>query len=102
MTDEVQAEKLAAQFAASSRRPGTRTDAYFDGEAEDLIGLLLLAAAEAGKPIVTVYSWLTAAADLAPARILADHGYPLQADSLEALSTLPDKQRDGVYGTARA
>jgi type IV secretory pathway TraG/TraD family ATPase VirD4 len=102
VTDEVQAEKLAAQFAASSRRPGARTDAYFDGEAENLIGLLLLAAAEAGKPIVTVYSWLTAPADLTPARTLADRGYPLQADSLEALSTLPDKQRDGVYGTARA
>ena len=102
VTDEVQAEKLAAQFAASSRRPGARTDAYFDGEAENLIGLLLLAAAEAGKPIVTVYTWLTAPADLTPARVLTDRGYPLQADSLEALSTLPDKQRDGVYGSARA
>jgi hypothetical protein len=51
---------------------------------------------------VTVYSWLTAPADLTPARVLADAGYPLQADSLEALSTLPDKQRDGVYGSARA
>ena len=51
---------------------------------------------------MTVYSWLTAPADLTPARVLADAGYPLQADSLEALSTLPDKQRDGVYGSARA
>lgn len=102
VTDEVQAEKLAAQLAASTRTPGARTDAYFDTEAENLISLLLLAGAVSSQPITQVYAWLTAPADLTPAQLLLDAGYLLHGQSLEALSSLPDKQRDGVYGTARA
>ncbi|MGI8647804.1 MAG: conjugal transfer protein [Acidimicrobiales bacterium] len=102
VTDETKAEKLAAQFAASARTPGARTDAYFDSEAENLIGLLLLAAAEHGDPIIQIYSWLTRPSDEAAIRILEGARYILQAESLYALSHLPDKQREGVYGSARS
>lgn len=100
--DEARAEKLAGQFVASTRAPGARTDAYFDGEAENLIGLLLLAAAVGDEPITRVYSWLTTPTDQRPADLLSDHGFALQHESLYALSHLPDKQREGVYGTARS
>lgn len=99
---ETRAEKLAAQFVMSARPEGARTDAYFDSEAQNLIGLLLLAAACGRLPITTVYSWLTRPHNDEPAGLLESYGFGLQHESLEALSQLPDKQREGVYGTARA
>lgn len=100
--DEAKAEKLAGQFAASSRSPGARTDAYFDGEAENLIGLLLLAAAIGNEPITRIYSWLTTPSDETATDLLAANGFALQQESLYSLAHLPDKQREGVYGTARS
>lgn len=102
LADEARAEKLAGQFVMSTRAPGARTDAYFDGEAENLIGLLLLAAALGEEPITKVYTWLTSPTNETPVRYLREHGFDLQEQSLFALSHLPDKQREGVYGTARS
>ena len=99
---EIRAEKLAGQFVTSNRAEGARTDAYFDGEAENLIGLLLLAAACGDHPITDVYRWLTNPAADAALTVLDGHGFQLQHASLYALSHLPDKQREGVYGTARS
>jgi hypothetical protein len=42
VTDEVKASKLAEHFAAGSRDPGARTDAYFDPAGQDLLADLLL------------------------------------------------------------
>ncbi|WP_066466128.1 type IV secretory system conjugative DNA transfer family protein [Sanguibacter suarezii] len=102
VTDEGKSEKMAAQFATSARAANAKTDSYFDSEAENLIALMLLAAARGGYPITQVYSWLTAPSEREPARLLQTHGYPLHAESLTALIMLPDKQRDGVFGTARS
>jgi len=101
VVDETTAEKMAAQIAESTREPG-RGDAYFDNEAVNLLHLLLLAAASAHEPITIVYSWLTDASSTRPVGVLTDHGYEAQAESLDALRTLSDRQRDGVYGSARA
>lgn len=102
VTDETKAEKLAAQFATSARAPGAKTDSYFDSEAENLISLMLLAAAKDGHAITQVYSWLTTPSERAPATVLERHGYVLHSESLMAMILLPEKQRDGVYGTARS
>lgn len=100
--DETRAERLAAQFATSSRPAGTQLSAYWDAEAESLIALLLLAAAVGARPITRVYSWLTRPTSPEPADLLKQNDYRLQYESLVALSDLPDKQRQGVYGTARS
>jgi type IV secretory pathway TraG/TraD family ATPase VirD4 len=100
--NEARAEKLAGQFVASSRPAGARTDAYFDGEAENLIGLLLLAAACGDERLTLVYTWLTQPTDETAVDLLKVNGFDLQEQSLYALSHLPDKQREGVYGTARS
>lgn len=100
--DESRAEKLAGQFVASSRPVGAKTDAYFDTESENLIGLLLLAAACGEVPLTRVYTWLTQPTDDTPVDLLRHNGFDLQEQSLFALSHLPDKQREGVYGTARS
>jgi len=102
LADESRAEKLAGQFVASSRPVGARTDAYFDTESENLIGLMLLAAACGEEPLTRVYTWLTRPTDDTPTDLLRDNGFVLQEQSLFALAHLPDKQREGVYGTARS
>ncbi|WP_375433366.1 type IV secretory system conjugative DNA transfer family protein [uncultured Friedmanniella sp.] len=98
---ETKAERLAAQIATSARPLGAKVDAYFDGEAESLLGLLLLAAAVGGEQVTAVYGWLTDPADLTPTDHLAAHGFGLQHQALTALAGLPTKQQQGIYGTAR-
>ncbi len=99
---EDRAEKLAGQFCASAISVDARKDAYFDNEAENLIGLMLLAAACGEVPITTVYTWLATPTEQTPVGILQDNGFKLHGESLYALARLPEKQREGVYGTARA
>ena len=98
---ETRADRLAAQLVSSAPPAGARVDASFDAEAENLISLLLLAAACAELPVTQLYSWLTRPTDDDPADFLAEHGFLLQHEALYGLSRLPDKQREGVYGTAK-
>lgn len=71
-------------------------------KADNPINLLLLAAAYDRRPVTDVYTWLTRPRSEDPADILEAAGYPLQYQALYALSHLPDKQMQGVYGTARS
>ncbi|GAA4193450.1 hypothetical protein GCM10022219_15250 [Microbacterium oryzae] len=101
VTDEVRAAKLAEHFAAGSRDPGARTDAYFDPAGQDLLAGLLLAAALDGRKITDVYTWLTRPTDETAVDILRDHGFALTADQVAGVVSAPDKQRGGVFGTAQ-
>ncbi|PFG44954.1 TraM-binding TraD/TraG-like protein [Georgenia soli] len=101
VTDEVKAARLAEHFAAGSRDPGARTDAYFDPAGQDLLAGLLLAAALAGRPITDVYTWLTRPTDDTAVDILATHDFKLVADQVAGVINAPEKQRGGVYGTAQ-
>jgi type IV secretory pathway TraG/TraD family ATPase VirD4 len=100
--DPARALKLAAQFTASTTPNGARVDGYFDTEKTNLIALLLLAAATGRQPLPVVWEWLCDPDDTTPAATLAEAGFDRHARALHALSSLPDKQRDGVYGSARA
>lgn len=101
VVDELSAAELAGHFAAAGRPADAKTDAYFDPAAEDLLAGLLLAAALDGRPITDVWSWLTRPLDETPVAVLTGHGVPLKADQVAAVSAAPEKQREGVYGTAR-
>ncbi|WP_299039831.1 type IV secretory system conjugative DNA transfer family protein [uncultured Pseudokineococcus sp.] len=101
VTDEVKASQLADIFAAASRDPGARTDAYFDGAGRDLLANLLLAAAVAGRPLTDVYLWLSDTEDDEPVSLLRAAGYPLSAAAVSGVINSADKQRAGVYGTAQ-
>lgn len=101
VTDEVKAQKMAEHFAAGSREPGARTDAFFDPAGQDLLAGLLLAAALAKRPITDVYTWLTMPSNDEPVDILRTHRYDLTADQVNGVIRSPEKQRGGVYGTAQ-
>ena len=101
VTDEVRAAKLAEHFAAGSRDPGAKTDAYFDPAGQDLLAGLLLAAALDRRPITDVYTWLTRPTNDEAVDILRDHGFALTADQVAGVISAPEKQRGGVFGTAQ-
>lgn len=99
--NEATAGNMAQHFAAGSREPGTKPDAYFDPAGQNLLKALLLAASLSAAPITQVYTWLTRPHDEAPADILRTAGFDLLADMVIGHIREPEKQRAGVYGTAR-
>lgn len=101
VTDEVKAQKLAGHFASGSRPAGARADAFFDSAGKDLLSGFLLAAALDKQPITRVYRWLTRESDDEAVGILRDGGYVQMAQSVDGVIQSPDKQRGGVFGTAR-
>lgn len=101
VTDEVRAARLAEHFAAGTRDPGARTDAYFEPAGQDLLAGLLLAAALDGRPITDVYTWLTRPTDETAVEVLRSGGFPLTADQVAGVVSAPEKQRGGVFGTAQ-
>ena len=100
VTDEVKAARLADHFAAGSRGPDAKTDAYFDPAGQDLLAGLLLAAALDGRPITQVHTWLTRPADDEAVDILKAHGFTQTSNAVGGVINAPEKQRGGVYGTA--
>lgn len=95
------AARLAAIFAAYGRDPGAKADAYFEPEGEALLAWMLLAAAEGDEPITTVYRWLSDVTDATPVDHLRRAGHELPAEHVQGVINYPDKQRGGIYGTAR-
>lgn len=101
VTDDTKAMQMAGYFAAATVAPDAKRDAFFDNAAESLLAYLLLACALSKQPITQIWSWLTETNNTDPVIILREHGYPLIADSLEAVIEYPDKQKQGVYGSAQ-
>lgn len=100
VTDDVKAMQLADLFAAGSAAPDAKTDSFFDPEGKDALAALLLAAALDGRPITDVYRWASEPTSAA-VTVLARNGYDLLADGLRSQIAAPDKQRSGVFGTAK-
>ncbi|MEU0876819.1 type IV secretory system conjugative DNA transfer family protein [Nocardia brasiliensis] len=93
------AAELAGHFAAGDY--DGKGDAFFEPEGEELLAGLILAAALAKRPITQVFSWVTNVDDRSPSDILARHGARLIADALADQYNAPDKQRGGVFSTAK-
>jgi len=100
--DEVKAKMLADVFTTASRPDrDAKTDAFFEPAAAELLANLLLAAALADRPITQVYLWLTNPTEDEPVEVLRAHGYDLIAAGLLEVINAPEKQRGGIYGTAK-
>jgi len=101
VSDEVKAADLAQHFAAGDDGIDAKKDAFFDPEGQDLLASLLLAAAVADRPITQVYTWVADPSDDESVHLLRAAGYTLIADGLSGQYNAPDKQRGGVFGTAK-
>ncbi|NKS56587.1 TraM recognition domain-containing protein [Rhodococcus hoagii] len=101
VTDEEKAADLADHFAAGDDGLAAKADPFFDPEGKDLLTSLFLAAALDDRPITQVYSWVTNVQNQESVKILRNHGFELQADGLAGQYNAPDKQRGGVFGTAK-
>lgn len=102
VTDSERAAEMANNFALGSRAVGARGgDAYFDSAGKDLLAGLLLAAAAGNRPIAQVHTWLSRPTDKTAVALLDAAGWDKEADAVGGVMAAPEKQREGVYGTAR-
>ncbi|MEV6073383.1 TraM recognition domain-containing protein [Nocardia sp. NPDC052001] len=93
------AAELAGHFASAGE--ADRRDAFFDPEGEDLLAGLFLACALAKRPITQAFEWVTKASEQEPVDILDANGFGLLAGALSDQYYAPDKQRGGVFSTAK-
>ena len=95
------ARRLAGFFVAASKDKNARTDAYFDGGAQELLAIHLLAAAVAGGDLLHVRRWLGNDADEEPILLLALYGESDAAHRIREAQQITPRQRDGLYDMAR-
>jgi type IV secretory pathway TraG/TraD family ATPase VirD4 len=76
-------------------------DAFFEPAGQDLLAGMLLAAALQNRPITQVFTWLSEPTNQEPVDVLRAHDYDLIAADVQGVIMSPEKQRGGVYGTAR-
>ncbi|WP_051047468.1 MULTISPECIES: type IV secretory system conjugative DNA transfer family protein [Nocardia] len=100
------ARKLAGFFVSASsgtaaQAANAKVDSYFDGGAQELLALYILAAARAGGDLLHVAEWLGKDQDPTPALILNAHGQRRPAERIRESQALYSRQRDGLYDMAR-
>ncbi|WP_459964087.1 type IV secretory system conjugative DNA transfer family protein [Nocardia sp. IFM 10818] len=93
------AAELAGHFASAGE--ADKRDAFFDPEGEGLLASLFLACAMVKRPITQAFDWLTTKSNREPIEILEAAGFGLMAGALHDQYTAPDKQKGGVFSTAR-
>lgn len=102
VSDVRSARKLAAIWATVGRDADARVDPYFHPEGQELLAIMLLAAAHGRRPVSDVYDWLTDPNDDTPRELLATAGEAMWERGLWMRQQHPEKQRAGVYGTAQS
>lgn len=100
------ARKLASFFVSgasgsASERANARVDSYFDGGAQELLALYLLAAACVEGDLLHVAEWLSSDQDQTPILILRHHNHRRAAQRILDAQGLYARQRDGLYDMAR-
>jgi type IV secretory pathway TraG/TraD family ATPase VirD4 len=101
VTNVETADELADLFITSATSAGARQDAYFASAGRQVLSSMLLAAAVGGRPVTDVLTWLYDVKDETPLELLTARGEQFTTTVLEGNMELTDRQRDGVYGTAR-
>ncbi|MFD0361140.1 type IV secretory system conjugative DNA transfer family protein [Nocardia sp. GCM10030253] len=99
---EMRAARLAGHFAdADSGSDSTKSDVFFDPEAEDLLAGLFLAAALGGLPIVQVWDWVTNPGDSEPIELLRNASKHYTASGLAMQYNADPRTKSGIFGTAK-
>jgi type IV secretory pathway TraG/TraD family ATPase VirD4 len=95
------AAELAGHFASGDDGAAAKADPFFEPEGEDLLAGLFLAAALEKRPVTRAFEWVTNSNDDSPVQILRDGGFPLLAGAVLSQYNAPEKQRAGVFSTAK-
>ncbi|MEU7629389.1 TraM recognition domain-containing protein [Nocardia sp. NPDC049220] len=102
---EMRAARLAGHFADGDDGSDSKTDAFFDPEAEDLLAGLFLAAAvgdgNGSRPIVQVWEWVTNPQDTEPIELLRAARHHYTASGLSSQYNSDPRTRSGIFGTAK-
>ncbi|WP_406231121.1 type IV secretory system conjugative DNA transfer family protein [Nocardia sp. NBC_01009] len=99
---EMRAARLAGHFAdADNGSDSTKSDVFFDPEAEDLLAGLFLAAALGGLPIVQVWDWVTNPGDSEPIELLRNASKHYTASGLAMQYNADPRTKSGIFGTAK-
>ncbi|MEP6855274.1 MAG: type IV secretory system conjugative DNA transfer family protein, partial [Pedococcus sp.] len=101
ITNVETADELTDLLISSATDSGSKQDAYFASAGRQVLSAMLLAAAVGGRPITDVLTWLYDVKDETPLLLLKEHKQTFTATVLNGSMSLTEKQRDGVYGTAR-
>ena len=95
------ARLLAANFASAEREPGDKRDSYFDPEGQELVALLILAAAASGRhSLHDVFTWTTQPRSEEAARILDGAGFVAAAARCRGWANMTEKTRSNIFGSA--
>jgi type IV secretory pathway TraG/TraD family ATPase VirD4 len=98
---EMRAARLAGHFADADSGTDTKSDVFFDPEAEDLLAGLFLAAATGGMPIVQVWDWVTNPNDSEPIELLRQARHHYTASGLAMQYNADPRTKSGIFGTAK-
>lgn len=98
---EMRAARLAGHFADGDDGSDTKTDAFFDPEAEDLLAGLFLAAAIGDRDITQVWEWVTDSQNIEPIQLLRNGGHDYTASGLSSQYNADPRTRSGIFGTAK-
>jgi type IV secretory pathway TraG/TraD family ATPase VirD4 len=96
------ARELVQILIDASTGPDARPDAYFHPTGKTLLINYVFAAALGGASLLDVAQWLRNTDDRTPIRTLTERHYSAAAGEILSVLAKPDKQRDGVLGTAQS
>ncbi|MCX5042493.1 TraG/TraD/VirD4 family protein [Aldersonia sp. NBC_00410] len=101
VTRLAEARRLASFFVSASTAKGARVDSYFDGGAQELLALYMLAAGCVGGDLLHVVEWLGNDQNPLPVTILTQHNKLRAAGRVKEAHLLHPRQRQGLYDMAR-
>jgi type IV secretory pathway TraG/TraD family ATPase VirD4 len=96
------ARELVQVLVDTTTDPDAKPDAYFHPTAKSTLVNYVFAAALADLTLLHVAGWLADVEDTRAAEILTASGYDTAAQQIRSLLSKPDRQRDGVLGTAQS
>lgn len=102
VTDLAVARELVQIMIDTTVDSDAKPDAYFHPTGKATLVNYVFAAALDGKTLLDVAAWLSDVQDTEACTILTGQGFPAAAAQVKAVLAKPDRQRDGVLGTAQS
>lgn len=102
VTDLATARELVQIMIDTTTSADAKPDAYFHPTGKATLVNYVFAAALGGKTLLDVDAWLSDVQDTDALTILTGRGFAAAASQIKAVLAKPDRQRDGVLGTAQS